>query len=124
MVGEYVLMESVFSGVRLRRLTCKEPHFHILRNEDLTKSQKRDIVSFVLHKVNVKYDLLLFIGIGLNRLFHLNTQWNNKSRYICVEMIVEAYKSVGIDLLPDICYHNMIPDDLMYSTKLKKVHFL
>jgi hypothetical protein len=124
MVGDYVLMESVFSGVRLRRLSTKEPHFHILRNEELFRSQRRDIVSFVLHKVNVKYDLLLFIGIGLNRLFHLNTKWNNKSRYICVEMIVEAYKSVGIDLLPGISYNNMIPDDLMYSTKLKKVYSL
>ncbi len=121
MVGESVLMETAFFGVRLRRLKENESEYYLLRHEGLSNEQKKDIACFVMHKVKTKYDFKLFFGIGFNKLFNINTKWNNTNRYICLELILEAYKSVGIDLLPDHCSNNMIPNDILDSTLLTKI---
>lgn len=123
MVGDNVLMETAWNGVRLRRLKESEKNYKILRYEGLTYGQKKGISCFVLNSVKTKYDYKLFFGIGLNLLFGLDTKWNNKNRYICAQLILKAYKSVGINLVPGYSEHNIIPDDIIKADRLKVVKY-
>jgi len=124
MVGDYVLMETSFFGVRLRKLKENEAKYYILRNNNITSEERRKITSFVLHKVKIKYDFKLLIGIGINIIFGINTKWDNKEKYICIELILDAYKSIGIDLLPELCNNHIIPNDILYSKELNIVDSL
>lgn len=118
MVSEESLMETSFFGVRLRRLKENEPKYYILRYENLTDRQKMKISKFVLDKVKTGYDFKLFFGIGLNIIFDMQTKWNNKNKYICVELILSAYESIGIKLLKNYHENHVIPEDLMDSPYL------
>lgn len=120
MVGDKVLMESWWNGVRLRRLKEKESNYYLLRNADLSYEQKKEISAFVMNSVKMKYDYKLFFGIGLNKLFGLNTKWDNKDKYICTELVVKAYKSIGIDLIDK--NKEMLPEKLLTSKHLEVIY--
>lgn len=117
-VSDTMIMESTWLGTQLSPIAIRGGNYYVLRCPELTEKQREKIVEFVLESVNKKYDFKLFIGIGLNRLFGLRTNWDNPTKYICVELILEAYKSVGIDLLELIPDQEIVPSDFLKSDKL------
>jgi hypothetical protein len=52
-------------------------------------------------------------------MFGLNTNWDNKNKYICNELVVEAYKSLGINILSWIEDQNIVPGDLLNCNRFK-----
>lgn len=115
-ITDTLCMETGWFGVKLSKIDGKK--FYRLRYNELTKKQQRQIVKFVMESVDKKYDYKLFIGIGINKIFGLNTNWDNPLKYICAELVVKAYRSVGIELLPYIPDNCIIPSDFMDSTRL------
>lgn len=119
LVGDHLIMETSLFGVRLRPLRDREYSYCILRCPTLTEEQQIDITDFVMQSVGKGYDFKLLIGIGINLVFGKQLSWNNKDRYICIELILKAYESVGIDLLPNINTDIMTPEDLLTSEFLE-----
>ncbi len=120
MVGDKVLMESWWNGVRLRRLKEKESDYYLLRHSSLTYEEKKKIASFVINSVKTRYDYKLFLGIGLNKIFGINTKWDNKDKYICTELVVKAYRSIGIELIPED--KELLPEKLLGSKHLEVIY--
>lgn len=121
---EHFFIESVITGVKFTEITYVNRNYHILRNPELNDIQRQDIIKFVINKINYKYDFKLFIGIGLKKIFGINTKWNDTNKYICSELIYEAYKSVGIDLIPCAKPEDMTPGNIYNSSMLVEVHDL
>jgi uncharacterized protein YycO len=118
-INETIIAESWWNGVRFTKLDTKKNKFTRLRCPELTEHQKTNIIAFIYDKIDFEYDYKLLIGIGLNRIFGFKTKWDDPKKYICVELIIEAYRSVGIDLLE---YNKDIaPHELLYSKHLKEL---
>lgn len=113
-------MESWWNGVRPRRLKEKESNYYILRSSNLSYEEKKKIATFVMNSVKTKYDYKLFLGIGLNKIFGLNTKWDNKDKYICTELVVKAYRATGIELMPE--GKEMLPEKLLDSKHLEIIY--
>jgi uncharacterized protein YycO len=118
LVDTDLLMETSLFGVRLRKLRETEYEYLQLRYEALTEEQRIDIVDFVLGSVGVGYDFKLLFGIGLNILFGWDLSWDNRDKYICIELILKAYASVGVELLKDINTNHIVPEDILLSEDL------
>jgi uncharacterized protein YycO len=113
-------MESVWYGVRMSKYSLMQNSSYLLRYPNLSEEEKDLIVEFVKDKVCQPYDYKLFIGLALNKLFGFKTKWNDKSAYICDELIAEAFKSIGKPLCgkePD----ELTPTDLYNSPLLEHI---
>jgi len=118
-VDEEHMIESVGSGVRLSLVSSKT--YYNLRCLELTEEQRDLIIDFVNNKLGTKFDFKLMLGIGLNRVFGWNTIWDNKDKYICIELIIQAYKSIGIELVDWELTEKIVPGDLLKSSKLSLI---
>jgi uncharacterized protein YycO len=118
-ISDNFIMETGWSGVKLSKISRLSNKYIILRDENFTEGQREQFVSFVINAVNIKFDYKLFFGIALNKMFGLNTNWDNKNKYICNELVVEAYKSLGINILSWIEDQNIVPGDLLNCNRFK-----
>lgn len=67
-------------------------------NVQLNDYQKQIILQYITERINYKYDWLYAITRGLNLLFGTKII-NSKNRFDCDELIYEAFKRVGIQLV-------------------------
>lgn len=120
MTGDELFIEAIGKGVVVSKLADKNSYY-LLRDESLTKEQKRKIIQFTVNKLNKEYDFKLFVSVGLNRLFGIKLPWNDPNKYICIELISKAYRRVGIELFPGIKDTEITPGDVMNCKRLKVV---
>lgn len=64
----------------------------------LTDEQRQGILKFIRENLGKKYDWRYIFSRGLNFLFGTKI-YNHPDRYDCDELIVDAFKSQGIDLV-------------------------
>jgi hypothetical protein len=119
-IDDKYVMETSYNGIKMSKLE-DVGKYKILRCKYLTYAQKKGIVEYVKDKVDVKYDFILILNIFLEKLFRIDLDWHDKQRLICVELVINAYKSQGIDLLPDIEFDDIVPGDLDTSKELEEV---
>lgn len=117
-INDKLIMESRFIGTKLSLLENCKCNYIVLRCPYLNEKQRNAIIKFVMESVDKKYDFRLFTGIGINRIFGVKTNWDNPKKYICVELIIEAFRSVGIELLESIPDQEIVPSDFLNSDKL------
>jgi uncharacterized protein YycO len=126
-ISDTLIMEASWFGVKLAKIDPYLGKSKVLRCGILTEEQRRSIVKFVLNRVGTPYDYKLFIGIALNivlkklRIYRAELHWDNSSKDICIELVIEAYRSVGVELLPDIEDKDIVPCDVLKSNKLREV---
>lgn len=85
----------------------------------LTECQKQIILQYITEHISVGYDYKYLI----TRFFHLlfgTKIINSKNRYDCDELICEAFKSVGINLIED--GELLTPSVLSESKYLKRIN--
>lgn len=117
-ISDKYIMESSWFGVKLSKITRLNNQFTILRDKELNDNQRQAFVNFVVDAVDVRFDYKLLFGIGLNRVFGLKTDWDDKSKYICDELVLEGYKqALNIDLFPDKI--NIVPGDLVQLSRFE-----
>lgn len=121
-IDEDFVMESSWFGVKLSRVGRLGNSYIQLRQPDITDEQKDKVVYFIKSSVDTPYDYKQFFGIGINRLFGIKLDYEDAQKYICVELALEAYRSIGIELLPDIADEDIIPSDLLLSKELIRVN--
>lgn len=80
---------------------------------DCSLEQRKKIISFLRSKIGHKYDYSAVIR------FITKSPTKNNERYFCSELVFEAFKSAGINLLERIDGSIVSPSLLSYSPKLK-----
>ncbi len=87
----------------------------------LVPSQQAAIIAWLRGRIGSRYDWAAVAGIALRGLFGgLGACLNSRRRYICTELVIEAYRAAGIDLDPTC--RPVTPAELMASEALQLVH--
>lgn len=114
------LVESQFG-----RTTGYEPldayagEYDVYTCDTLTDDQRNAIVKFVLNKIGTPYNAALVGWEFVFYAFHINLPMHEGNCYDCSELWRQAYKSVGVDLCPNVEYAS--PSDLALSSLLRKL---
>lgn len=81
---------------------------------DMSDSQRLQLLYFILGKYGAKYDYYYVLGMGLKLLGLVKDSvgFDRRNRWMCSEIIDEAFKHVGIDLIPNKTDGNVSPSEL------------
>jgi uncharacterized protein YycO len=90
--------------------------------DTLTDEQRDLIAIYIINQVGTHYDWILLCLEGIRYIFHVMLSHKEFHNHICSTLWNDAYKSVGIDLCPDIKYPS--PADLSGSKLLRNSHLL
>ena len=122
MYDEKFVIESWISGVRIISIEDlkKRCNFYVSRCE-LTDLQSKIITTYLQNKYKSKYDLLQLLTIALHKIFGIKIL-NNHQKYICSELVWEAYTQIGMEIAPQVDESDDVtPKDLIESQNLKIV---
>jgi uncharacterized protein YycO len=112
-----VIDTDAFRNVSIHDLSEFET-FHVKRYEGLTDQEVREIVSYMVERLNEPYDYWQILGFFLEAVFHYNNAWYMKDKYTCGSLIDRAFLSAGIDLVPWRDTGDVWPEDLFRSPLL------
>jgi uncharacterized protein YycO len=88
--------------------------------DSLTDAQRQEIKEYLIKEVGSRYDYLLLLVEAIRYVFHVVLPYKEPFKsHICSTLVVDAYKSVGIELCPNIKYPS--PADLSNSKLLRKI---
>lgn len=98
----------------------KSGRYEVMTCRNITPRQRKLIMVYVLSKLGTKYDykqiaailIRLTTGIRLESL-------NHPHRFICTELIYEAYKYAGIELLEGYPGGSVSPEEMRWSEHLE-----
>lgn len=86
---------------------------------DLSKDEEQKIIEYIIQRISTEYDFVFIISRFFNILFGTKI-YNSKDKYNCDELIVEAFRSIGINLIDgDV---KLSPSELAKSKLLKKIN--
>lgn len=85
----------------------------------LTDEQRNDIVKFVTKYIGTHYNYFLLVAEFFRYVFHWIIPYEEGTNKICSTLWVEAYRSVGIDLVPNVKFPS--PAEIACSPLLRKV---
>lgn len=92
-IGNYHIIDAMPNGVKVRNLDCSLGEFDAFRYTGaITKNQAEKIEEFLQREINKKYDFMQLIFQALN----LNI--GNPRKYICIELVIEAFKYAGLNV--------------------------
>lgn len=92
-IGNYHIIDAMPNGVKVRNLDCSLGEFDAFRYKGtITKEQGAKIEEFLQKNINTKYDFLQLIF----QAFNLN--FGNPRKYICIELVIEAFRYAGIPI--------------------------
>jgi uncharacterized protein YycO len=92
-IGNYHIIDAMPNGVKVRNLDCSLGEFDAFRYKGtITKAQGEKIEEFLQKNINTKYDFLQLIFQALN----LNI--GSPRKYICIELVIEAFRYAGIPI--------------------------
>lgn len=104
-------------AVRHIKISTKDYDVYRLK-KPLTTTQRLLILQFIHNEISKKYDWKFLFTRWLNLLFGIKPL-NSKNRYNCDELVLEAFRVVGISLINDDVF--MTPEKLSKSELLEKV---
>ena len=115
------IIESSFFGVRIVHIDNFKSrcNFYVSRiRYGLNEDETVKIISYLQSKYKYKYDFLQLFTIGLHKLFGIKIL-NNHQKYICSELIWEAYNYADIEIVPQVDESDdVIPSDILESINL------
>lgn len=127
--GRYSHVALILNDFHTLELSWKSPtsiqHFKYPKDSydlytlasSLSNEQQEKILEFIKKNIDTKYDWLYIITRGFNLLFGTKII-NSSNRYNCDELIVDAFKYAGIELVSD---EKLNPDILSQSKYLNKM---
>ncbi len=84
-----------------------------------------DVVSFLVSKLNNRYDWagVIFLGfLKLIRFKHSANKWQKKNDYFCSELVSEAFAKGGLDIVPKVDEASITsPADIARSMVIMRV---
>ena len=90
--------------VRARDIRLIKTPYDIFRIKEEYDYNLDKVISFLVSKLNHKYDYLGVIFLGILKLFRLKktaNKWQKKRDYFCSELIWEAFAYEGLNIVPD-----------------------
>ena len=127
--GKYSHVGLMIDNIHIIQLDYKTPvsihHLNYIKGDydvyeyigELSDDEKCRIVDFMKMRLSTKYDFKLIFSRMFNILFNTQIRGSDE-KYNCDELIVDAFRSVGINLIEkDI---RMTPDELSKSKLLVK----
>lgn len=109
-IDEEHVMETSAKGIKISHISSVGKYKR-LRCVYLDDVQREKVLEYVVEQLYRPYDYILILNIFLERTFNLSLNWDNPNKLICVELVVNAFDSVGIKLFPDIEDDDIIPGD-------------
>lgn len=95
--------------------------YDVYRCEGLTKEESEKILGFINGQLNSHYDYFLLFIEFIRYVFHKTLPYKEPFGYsICSGLWSKAFRSVGIELTPDILYPS--PKDISESKLLTKIN--
>lgn len=92
-LGNYIICDAMPNGVKIRTFDSSLGEFDVYRyNGTITSEQHKKIEEFIQKSINSKYDFLQLI------LQALNLNFGHPKKYICIELVIEAFKYAGIPI--------------------------
>jgi hypothetical protein len=117
-----LVLEAIWSGNQVIDIDSKKGKYYILRYEGLTPEQRDEVVDYIKPTLDADYDYRLIFAILIYRLFGRLVYIDDSTKFICSEIIVDAYKSVGIDIVPQLGEKKYAsPGDLYNSPVFKLI---
>ena len=108
----------VFKGVHLSSYKLNSNKHSVYQVENLTDKDIYKIKETAFSLIGRKYDKMailylsyLTLTLGIRR----PNKWDNKDMMFCAEVNDVCYKSIGIDVRPDIGSGNLAPGDIALS---------
>jgi hypothetical protein len=99
----------------------KYTDYDVYRYEGLTEDDAQKILGFINGQLNSHYDYFLLFVEFIRYIFHKTLPYKEPFGYsICSGLWSKAFRSVGIDLTPNILYPS--PADVSNSKLLKKIN--
>lgn len=87
--------------------------------DTLTDDQRTAIVRWVCREIGTPYDLAVIGYEFIHYLLHFDIPYHEQGKFDCSTLWSNAYKSVGVDLCPNVEYAS--PGDIANSPLLRKV---
>lgn len=92
-LGNYIICDAMPNGVKIRTFDSSLGEFDVYRyNGTITSEQYKKIEEFIQKSINSKYDFLQLI------LQVLNLNFGHPKKYICIELVIEAFIYAGIPM--------------------------
>jgi uncharacterized protein YycO len=114
------------SGVRaldLRNLDERE--IDVFRVKPEFPYNPSQVISYLVAHLGADYDTWGVIGLGILKLFQFKNQSNQFQKdkdYFCSELCYEAFKTGGLDIVPQVSEADVTsPGDISRSTLLNKI---
>ena len=82
-------------------------------------------ISYLVDKLNNKYDYAGVIFLGILKLFHLKrcaNKWQKDRDFFCSELVYEAFMAGGLDIVPAVDEASVVsPRDISTSEIIEKI---
>lgn len=92
-LGNYIICDAMPNGVKIRTFDSSLEEFDVYRYKGtITSEQHKKIEEFIQKSINSKYDFLQLI------LQAFNLNFGHPKKYICIELVIEAFKYAGIPM--------------------------
>lgn len=90
-LGNYIICDAMPNGVKIRTFDSSLKEFDAYRyTGTITSEQYEKIEEFIQKSINSKYD---FIQLLLQA---LNLDLGHPKKYICIELVIEAFRYAGV----------------------------
>lgn len=98
-IGDGMIAEiDAFQGAHVSPLAYDR--YQVLRHPAMTEEQAAVAVAWCRGQVGAMYDWGVIVEIGLRIVYGLHACIDSGRRYICTELVLEAYRAADIDLAP------------------------
>ena len=107
-------------GEDIRRMT----EYDVFRVKEVYPYELDDVVSFLVGKLNSRYDYLGVIFLGFLKLIQFKrsaNKWQKKNDYFCSELVSTAFRVGGLDLVKHIGDSVTSPADIARSEVVRRV---
>ena len=125
-IGDGFYIESIASGVYINDVSALEDaDIRIYRHENMTSEKAEAVVRTIRSKSKHGYDFwailhLLKLLVGRKR-YRNDAPVGIENKFICSELIAAAYEELGLMVIDDLSYDEIIPADFDLSPNFKRI---
>ena len=117
-------IEAMTKGIRARDIRKIKQDYDIFRVKEVYEYDLNKVISFLVSKLNERYDFAGVFFLGILKLFRLKkmaNKWQKDRDYFCSELGDKAFLYGGIDLTPENEADITSPADISLSPVVYKV---
>lgn len=79
--------------------SMRDRDYDVYRVKGLRDSQLEEVQEEIINQLGVEYDILQLLSYLL-KILQIGRLYNNKKKYVCIELIDVIFSKLGFDLIP------------------------